>query len=287
MPYLEDFIAHLAEYPALFGGVIFIFGVCIGSFLNVVIYRLPLMIQSELAGYTTSEGELDEYLGKQNLNLAFPRSFCTHCRTNLGWTDNIPVFSYLKLGGKCKYCQAPIGIKYPAIELLSGLVTLILGIYFGCSIKFLLSCVLLYALIALYFIDLNTFLLPDALTIPLIWCGMLVNSFNVFTPLKESLYGAVLGYLILWLVYWVFKFFTGKDGFGFGDFKLLSALGAWLGFGALPFIVFISSLSGSLIGLGLIYFKKIGKNSPMPFGPYLIMGGVVMLLYPELIHFLY
>jgi len=285
----KSFADFFTQHYVLFELSILVFGICIGSFLNVVIYRLPLML------YTGEAVEGDHRdtatdLGSANgekFNLAVPRSFCTQCRAQLSWFDNIPVLSYLLLKGKCRSCLFPISVKYPSVEVLSGIFTLILGLYFGCSVKFLLSCIFIYALIVLCFIDLNTFLLPDCITLPLIWCGLIVNSYGVFTSLKASLFGAVFGYLVLWAVFWIFKAITRKNGFGYGDFKLLAAIGAWLGWVSLPLVIFISTLTGSIVGLSLLALKKIEKDSPIPFGPYLILGGVIMLLYPDLVHFLY
>ena len=285
----KSFSIFFTIHPVLFDLSISLFGVCIGSFLNVVIYRLPLMLyrgESEVQ----ANGDAPVNLGVANgaeLNLAIPKSFCTQCRTQLRWLDNIPVLSYLLLKGKCRSCSLPISVKYPSVEVLCSVLTLILGLYFGCSVKFLASCLFIYALIVLFFIDLDTFLLPDSITLPLIWCGLIVNSFGVFTSLETSLYGAVFGYLILWVVFWIFKAITGKNGFGYGDFKLLAALGAWLGWASLPFIIFISTLTGSIVGLSLLGLKKIDKNSPIPFGPYLVLGGVIMLICPELVHYFY
>jgi leader peptidase (prepilin peptidase)/N-methyltransferase len=226
-----------------------------------------------------SKAELD-------LNLAFPRSFCPACDSKLKWFDNIPVLSYILLKGKCKHCSARIALQYPFVEFITAALTLVLWLYFGFTLKFLASCIFIYALIALCFIDLSCFLLPDSITIPLIWTGLLFNSEGLFVRLDESLYGAVFGYLVLWAVYWVFKLFTGKEGFGYGDFKLLSALGAWLGWASLPMIILISTLIGSVAGLTLLFFKRIDRDTPIPFGPYLIFGGVVLLFTPQLQFFM-
>jgi leader peptidase (prepilin peptidase)/N-methyltransferase len=270
------------QFPWIFNLSTLIVGVCIGSFLNVVIFRLPLMICVDVDSNDSVTDKHNEPQSSNGLNLAFPRSFCPNCLGTLSWRENIPILSYLSLKGRCQKCSVPISLRYPAIELITGVLTLLLGFYFGCTLKFFYSCFFIYALIALCFIDLNTFLLPDAITLPLIWSGMFVNSFGVFASLQESFYGAVFGYLILWLIFWIFKILTGKNGFGYGDFKLLAALGAWLGWEYLPFIVFISSLTGSVVGLSLLALKRIDKNTPIPFGPYLILGGVVMLFCPQL-----
>jgi len=214
-------------------------------------------------------------------NLAFPGSFCPNCRKSLRWIENIPVFSYIFLKGRCRGCSASIGLKYPLIELLTGLSTLLLILYFGFTLKFLTSCILIYALIVLCFIDLDYCLLPDALTIPLIWLGLLFNSFAIYVNLQDAVYGAIVGYLILWAIFWIFKLMTGKNGFGYGDFKLLSALGAWLGWTNLPMIVFFSTLIGSVVGIALLLFKKINSETPIPFGPYLIIAGIAALLLPQ------
>jgi len=280
MLYLINMTSFVNQFPILFGLFIFLFGLCIGSFLNVVIYRLPLILYRD----NGIDGESKNSDGAEDtkvFNLAFPRSFCPTCRNSLRWTENIPVFSYIFLKGRCRGCSVSIGLKYPLIELLTGLATLFLILYFGCTFKFLTRCILIYALIVLCFIDLDHFLLPDSLTIPLIWLGLFFNSFAIYVNLNDAVYGAIFGYLILWAIFWVFKWITGKNGFGYGDFKLLSALGAWLGWTSLPMIVFISTLVGSVVGITLLLFKKINRETPIPFGPYLIIAGIAALLLPQ------
>lgn len=255
-----------------------IFGLLIGSFLNVVIHRLPIMMQRESDDYVAQESgkplpHLDRY------NLTVPRSACPHCGHRITALENIPVLSYLILRGKCAGCNAHISLRYPAIELLTGVLSAILIWHFGTGMAGLATLLFAYLLIAMTFIDADTQLLPDDLTLPLLWCGLLINLNGTFVPLKDAVIGAAAGYLSLWSIYWLFKLTTGKEGMGYGDFKLLAALGAWLGWVMLPIIILLSSLVGALVGIALIVFAKHGRNNPIPFGPYLAAAGVITLLF--------
>lgn len=255
-----------------------IFGLLIGSFLNVVIHRLPRMMQRESDNYVAHESgkplpHTDRY------NLLVPRSACPHCGHQITALENIPVVSYLFLGGKCVECKAPISLRYPVVELLTSALSALLAWRFGTGVAGLATLVFCYLLIAMTFIDLDTQLLPDDLTLPLLWIGLLVNINSVFVPLNEAVIGAVAGYLSLWSVYWLFKLATGKEGMGYGDFKLLAALGAWLGWKMLPAIILLSSAVGALIGIALILFAQHGRDKPIPFGPYLAAAGFIALLY--------
>ncbi len=255
-----------------------IFGLLIGSFLNVVIHRLPRMMQRESDNYVAEESgkplpHTDRY------NLSVPRSACPHCGHRITALENIPVLSYLVLGGKCSACKAPISIRYPVIELLTGTLSALLVWRFGGAATGLAALAFGYLLIAMTFIDADTKLLPDDLTLLLLWCGLLINLNGTFVPLKDAVIGAAAGYLCLWAVYWLFKLATGKEGMGYGDFKLLAALGAWLGWTMLPVIILLSSLVGAVVGITLIVFTKHGRDNPIPFGPYLAAAGMIALLY--------
>ncbi|MEC4719209.1 A24 family peptidase [Noviherbaspirillum sp. CPCC 100848] len=261
--------------PTVFAGV---FGLLIGSFLNVVIHRVPKMMQRESDNYVAHESgkplpHTDRY------NLMVPRSACPHCGHRITALENIPVLSYLALRGKCVECKAPISARYPAVELLTGVLSAFLAWRFGSGLAGLATLLFAYLLIAMTFIDADTQLLPDDLTLPLLWCGLLVNLNGTFVPLSDAVIGAAAGYLVLWAVYWLFKLATGKEGMGYGDFKLLAALGAWLGWKMLPIIILLSSLVGAAVGIALIVFAKHGRNNPIPFGPYLAVAGMIALLY--------
>jgi leader peptidase (prepilin peptidase)/N-methyltransferase len=255
-----------------------IFGLLIGSFLNVVIHRLPKMMQRESDNYVAQES------GKplphtERYNIVVPRSACPHCGHRITALENIPVVSYLFLRGKCIECKTPISVRYPIVELLTGALSALLVWRFGSGIAGLATLLFAYLLIAMTFIDVDTQLLPDDLTLPLLWCGLLINLNGTFVPLQEAVIGAVGGYLSLWSVYWLFKLTTGKEGMGYGDFKLLAALGAWLGWKMLPVIILLSSLVGAVVGIALIVFAKHGRDNPIPFGPYLAAAGMIALLY--------
>jgi leader peptidase (prepilin peptidase)/N-methyltransferase len=255
-----------------------LFGLLIGSFLNVVIYRIPKMMQRESDNYVAHES------GKQlphtdRFNLMVPRSSCPHCGHQISALENIPLLSYVALGGKCSACKAPISKRYPAIELITGLLSALLVWKFGSGWAGLATLVFGYALLAMTFIDIDTQLLPDDLTLPLLWIGLLLNLNGMFVPLREAVIGAAAGYLALWSIYWLFKLATGKEGMGYGDFKLLAALGAWLGWTMLPTIILLSSVVGAVVGIGMILFAKHGRDKPIPFGPYLAAAGLIALLY--------
>lgn len=255
-----------------------LFGLLLGSFLNVVIHRIPKMMQRESDNYVASEmGKELPHADKYNLML--PRSACPHCGHQITALENIPVLSYLVLRGKCSQCKAPISARYPAVELLTGALSALMVWKFGSGWTGLAALGFVYALIAMTFIDADTQLLPDDLTYPLLWAGLLVNLNGMFVPLHDAVLGAMAGYLALWSIYWLFKLVTGKEGMGYGDFKLLAALGAWMGWAMLPTIILLSSVVGAVVGIGLIVFAKHGRNKPIPFGPYLAGAGLIALLY--------
>lgn len=273
-------LALLESSPLTFTFLAGLIGLLVGSFLNVVIHRLPKMMErewqqqcAELNGQT-----LD---ASPSYNLIVPRSACPHCNHAISALENIPVISYLFLRGKCAGCAAPISPRYPIVEAISGLLSAYAAWHFGFGLPGVAAIILVWALIALTFIDFDTQLLPDSITLPLLWLGLLLNLSGTFTLLPNALIGAVAGYLILWSVYWAFKLTTGKEGMGYGDFKLLAALGAWLGWTMLPLIILLSSLVGAVVGVALIIFAKHGRNIPIPFGPYLAGGGLIALFWGQ------
>lgn len=275
---MPEFSFFAAPGNALGAALAGLFGLLIGSFLNVVIYRMPKMMQRESDNYVAHESGLS-LPHTDRFDLILPHSACPHCGHRIGALENIPVISYLLLKGKCGSCQAPISARYPVIELLTAALSALLIWRFGAGLAGLSTLVFTYLLIAMTFIDADTQLLPDDLTLPLLWIGLLVNLNGTFTTLSDAVIGAVAGYLILWSIYWVFKFATGKEGMGYGDFKLLAALGAWLGWGMLPMIILLSSIVGATVGIFLIVFTKRGRDNPIPFGPYLAGAGMIALLY--------
>ncbi|MDR0673848.1 MAG: A24 family peptidase [Zoogloeaceae bacterium] len=273
-----------------FGGMLGVLGLMVGSFLNVVIYRLPKMMEAAWrAQYAETQGDAGK--GEDEVepafNLAKPRSRCPHCGHPISALENIPVLSYLCLRGKCRVCRAPISPRYPLIELAAALLGLAAAWRFGPGVQAAAAAALLWTLLALAVIDLDTQLLPDVITLPLLWGGLLLNLSGQFVPLSQAVVGAMAGYLALWSVYWLFKLVTGKEGMGYGDFKLLAALGAWLGWIMLPAIVLISSLVGALVGIALILFARHGRHIPIPFGPYLAAAGMIALFWGEEINRLY
>jgi leader peptidase (prepilin peptidase)/N-methyltransferase len=271
------FAAPASLAPALVAGL---FGLLIGSFLNVVIHRVPKMMQRESDNYVAHESG-KELPHTDRYNLMVPRSACPHCGHQITAFENIPVVSWLALRGKCRACRAPISPRYPAVELLTGLLSALLVWTFGSGAAGLATLLFAYLLIAMTFIDVDTQLLPDDLTFPLLWAGLLINLDGTFVPLRDAVIGAAAGYLVLWAVYWLFKLATGKEGMGYGDFKLLAALGAWLGWAMLPTVILLSSVVGALVGISLIVFAKRGRDKPIPFGPYLAAAGMIALLYGE------
>ena len=259
------------------GGLV---GLCVGSFLNVVIHRLPKMLDR---GW---RAQCEELSGKPPAdeppyNLITPRSQCPACGHRIGALENIPVVSFLFLRGRCSACAAPISPRYPIVELLTGILTVAAVLRFGVTPAAAAACVLIWSLIALTFIDFDTQLLPDTITLPLLWSGLLANvaGFVPGVSLRDAVIGAIAGYASLWTIYWLFKLIRGKEGMGYGDFKLLSALGAWLGWQMLPLIILLSSFVGAIIGISLVVFKGRDHQIPLAFGPYLAIAGVIALFF--------
>ncbi|MFZ6674930.1 prepilin peptidase [Undibacterium sp. Xuan67W] len=270
------FFAPPAFWPSVI--LIGVIGLLVGSFLNVVIHRIPKMMQRESDNYVASESG-NELPHADRYNLMVPRSACPHCGHQITALENIPVFSYIAIGGKCTTCKASISIRYPLVELLTGALSGYLIWHFGSGVAGLGAVVFAWLLIAMTFIDADTQLLPDDLTLPLLWLGLLINLHGTFASLHDAVIGAVAGYLALWSIYWLFKLATGKEGMGYGDFKLLAALGAWMGWTMLPVIILLSSVVGAIVGISLIVLAKMGKNNPIPFGPYLAGAGLIALIW--------
>lgn len=274
-------IGSLTE-PAVFPWISFVIGAAVGSFLNVVIHRLPKMMErewaaqcAELRGETVEEGK--------PYSIARPRSHCPACGHQITVLENIPLFSWLWLRGRCSACGTRISVRYPSIELAAAIAAAYCAVRFGPGWAAIAAMVFLWAILAASAIDIDTQLLPDSITLPLLWLGLLVNVSGTFVDLRSAVIGAAAGYLILWSVYWVFKLATGKEGMGFGDFKLLAAIGAWCGWQSLPLTILASSVIGAIIGIALIIIAKRGKNVPIPFGPYLGAAGALSLLWgPQL-----
>ena len=268
-------------------------GLIVGSFLNVVIHRLPKMLERDWDGQAADlleEKDLVEVATKlrvgnaQRYNLMTPASTCPHCGHKIRAYENIPVVSYGFLRGRCASCKAPISIRYPTVEAISGILSAYIGWRFGLTLAMAGALIFAWALIALTVIDIDTQLLPDDITLPLLWLGLLVNLNNGFAPLSSAVIGAIAGYLSLWAVYWLFKLATGKEGMGYGDFKLLGAIGAWLGWKMLAIVILLSSLVGAVVGIALIVFTRHGRNTPIPFGPYLAAAGLIALFWGETIN---
>jgi len=270
-------IALFAD-PAVFALAAGLLGLMVGSFLNVVIHRLPIMMERDWA-LQCAEFKNETPPAFEPLTLARPRSRCPRCGHPITALENIPIVSWLMLRGKCKGCATAISIRYPLIEALTGLLFALAAWHFGFSAAGLGALILVAALIALTGIDFDTQLLPDDITLPLLWGGLALNAFNVYTDLKSAVIGAMVGYLSLWSVYWLFKLATGKEGMGYGDFKLLAALGAWLGWQMLPLTILLSSLVGAAVGIALMVFARHGRNVPIPFGPYLAAAGIIALIW--------
>jgi leader peptidase (prepilin peptidase)/N-methyltransferase len=253
-------------------------GLCIGSFLNVVIHRLPKIMEQEWHGQCADLRGEPAPTGEK-LSLSVPRSRCPKCGHKISALENIPVISYLILKGKCSGCGTSISPRYPIIEVLTALLSAYAAWHFGPTIQTVGALLLIWSLIALTAIDFDTQLLPDAITLPLLWLGLAFNIANTYTDISTAVIGAMIGYLSLWLVFWGFKLATGKEGMGYGDFKLLAALGAWLGWQMLPALILLSSLVGAIVGITLILVARHGRNIPIPFGPYLAAAGCIALFW--------
>tara|TARA_R100000306_G_scaffold62584_1_gene74557 strand:- start:89168 stop:90124 length:957 start_codon:yes stop_codon:yes gene_type:complete len=306
---VTEFFQYLQQHPNAAFFFIAVFGLLIGSFLNVVIYRLPRMMEAgwlqqceqfladhqqrkaEAAAGPTNHNTVAPDLTHEAdapaeqaattpvMTLSKPDSTCPHCGHKIRAWENIPVLSYLALRGRCSSCKATISLRYPVIELVTALLGVICLKFIGVNAAGLAAVALSWTLLTLSMIDFDTKLLPDSITMPLLWAGLIANSFSLFTDLESALWGAIGGYMSLWLVFHGFRLLTGKEGMGHGDFKLLAALGAWLGWQVLPLIILLSSLVGAIIGIGLIVIRGRDRNIPIPFGPYLAIAGFIALLW--------
>ena len=283
-----DLLDTFRLVPWFFVGTAIVFGLLVGSFLNVVIHRLPIMLERDW------KAQCIEYLGdnivlkdaetagsNSKYNLVVPRSACPTCKQPITALQNIPVLSYVFLGGKCAGCKTRISVRYPLVEAMTGLLTGFLAWRFGVTWMAAFAIIYVWALIALTFIDADTTLLPDDITLPLLWLGLLVNTGGAFTDVSSAILGAAGGYLVLWTVYWGFKLLTGKDGMGYGDFKLLAAIGAWLGWQLLPLVILLSAAVGTVVGIAGILLKGRDKGAKLPFGPYLAAAGFIAMIWGQ------
>ncbi len=273
-----ELAVFLQSSPALFIGLIFIVSLLVGSFLNVVIYRLPIMMEQDWQAQFDSTNPDQETEHPSNFNLAVPRSRCPQCHHSIGALENIPVISYLFLRGQCSHCKTHISARYPIIELTTAILSALVAWKFGFAWPTLAALLFTWCLICLALIDFDTQYLPDSITLPLLWLGLFASLSPLFIDLRAAVIGAMAGYLSLWLVYHAFKLITGKEGMGYGDFKLLAALGAWLGWQALPTVIFFSALVGAVVGISLIVIRGRDRSHPIPFGPFLAAAGWITFM---------
>jgi leader peptidase (prepilin peptidase) / N-methyltransferase len=295
---LNDLSSVYTEDPALFAGSVFVLGLVVGSFLNVIIYRLPIMLErewrSQSAELLQSEGtapastKATPVVAQERFTLSFPRSACPSCKAPIKVWHNIPVLSWLMLRGRCASCQAKISVRYPVVELATGVLSAWVAWHFGFGAAALCALLLTWALIALTGIDIDHQLLPDNITLPLMWAGLLAAVFigpiagaALPASARDAIIGAACGYVSLWLVFHAFRLVTGKEGMGYGDFKLFAALGAWLGWKLLPLVILLSAATGALLGISLILLRGKDRSTPMPFGPYLAAAGWLAMMYGD------
>ena len=268
--------------PLAATAIALVVGLCVGSFLNVVIYRLPRMLERDWRAQCAElRGEAAPAEDPPVYNLALPRSACPSCGHRISALENVPVVSWLALRGRCSQCGKAISARYPVVELLGGALAALAVWRFGATWQGAAACLLLWTLVALTFIDFDTQYLPDSLTLPLLWAGLVANLFHLFVPLGDAVIGAIAGYLILWIVYWAFRLIRNKEGMGHGDFKLLAAIGAWLGWQMLPLVIVFSCVAGAAIGIGLKVFRGRDHNLPIAFGPFLAIAGGVALFFGQ------
>lgn len=280
---LTDSLQHSSAIFIAFSTII---GIMVGSFLNVVIYRLPRMMERAWHQQCAElRGENIHY--SPVFNLVIPRSTCPQCEHRITVLENIPLISYLFLKGYCSQCNTRISLRYPIVEGLTGIMSGFTAWHFGFGLTTIAALLFIWAMIALTFIDLDSQLLPDTITLPLLWIGLLFNLDNGFIEIRSAIIGTVAGYLVLWTIYWGFKLITGKEGMGYGDFKLLAAIGAWLGWQMLPLVILFSSFAGGVISFILIITKKFQRNTTIPFGPYLAAGGLIALFWGNKINHAY
>lgn len=281
-----EMLLFLQSHPLVAYGFIALIALCVGSFLNVVIYRLPIMLQhawqqecNVVLGLALQEKPMTQT--QPILSLSFPRSHCTHCRTPLSLWQNIPFFSYCWLKGRCATCRQRISLRYPFVEIITTLLSVFVIYHFGFTITGMAAMLLTWMLIAATVIDLEHQLLPDTLTLPLLWLGLIINIPALFASTPSAIMGAAIGYISLWGFTRLFFYTTGKIGMGYGDFKLFAALGAWLGWQRLPLILLLAAMLGTVIGISFILIKKRDRRSPIPFGPFLAIAGFIALLWGD------
>lgn len=293
---MTELITVFNQHLWLFVSLSFVFAAVIGSFLNVVVHRLPVMMKRDwqqecnhyLAEYKKTVFEQNEKLLNapidefpEKYNLVVPGSACPKCKTNIKPIHNLPIIGWLMLRGRCAACNNPISARYPIVELITGTLVAFLAWHFGPTAEFVFSTILTFALVVLTGIDLDEMLLPDQITLPLLWLGLILNLSGTFVSMSDALVGAAAGYLSLWSVFWAFKLLTGKEGMGYGDFKLLAVFGAWFGWQVLPLVILLSSLVGAIVGITLIAFKKLNQGNPIPFGPYIAAAGWIAMIWGE------
>lgn len=276
-----DILNFWANNLAVFAVCVGFVGLLIGSFLNVVIYRLPKMLMRDWRMQAREVLDLPEQADAEPFNLILPNSSCPHCGHEIKPWENIPLVSWLVLRGKCSGCKEAISIRYPLVELACGLFSAVIAWQFGVSWEALAMLVLTWGLLSMSLIDADHQILPDVLVLPLLWLGLILNSLGFFTSLSDALWGAVIGYMSLWSIFWLFKLITGKEGMGYGDFKLLALIGAWGGWQVLPLTILLSSVLGAVIGIIILRLQRNGYNKPIPFGPYLAAAGWLALIWGE------
>lgn len=276
-----DILNFWANNLAVFAVCVGFVGLLIGSFLNVVIYRLPKMLMRDWRMQAREVLNLPEQADAEPFNLILPNSSCPHCGHEIKPWENIPLVSWLVLRGKCSGCKEAISIRYPLVELACGLFSAVIAWQFGVSWDAVAMLVLTWGLLSMSLIDADHQILPDVLVLPLLWLGLILNSLGFFTSLSDALWGAVIGYMSLWSIFWLFKLITGKEGMGYGDFKLLALIGAWGGWQVLPLTILLSSVLGAVIGIIILRLQRNGYNKPIPFGPYLAAAGWLALIWGE------
>ncbi|MFT6463630.1 prepilin peptidase [Halopseudomonas sp.] len=280
MPILEYLASHALAFILLAG----LLGLIVGSFLNVVIHRVPKMMERDWIRQAREMLEPDAEQPKEpTYNLILPHSHCPHCNTEIKAWQNLPILSYLLLRGRCGQCKARISPRYPLVELLTAVLSMVVAWQFGFTWAAGAMLVLTWGLISLSLIDADTQLLPDSIVLPLLWLGLVINSFALITDINSAIWGAVVGYLTLWVIFWAFKLITGKEGMGYGDFKLLAMLGAWGGWQILPLIILLSSLVGAILGVIILKTRGQSNSTPLPFGPYLAIAGWIALIWGDTI----
>jgi leader peptidase (prepilin peptidase)/N-methyltransferase len=276
-----DIIQIFELYPTLYIISVGLFGLLVGSFLNVVVYRLPIMMEKGWQNECAEAFDCTPPAQNEPFNLALPASHCPHCQHEITAVENIPLLSYMVQKGRCKGCKKSISLRYPLVELSSAVLVMMVAMQLGVGWSALAAIILTWGLLTLSLIDFDTQYLFDNLTMPLLWLGIICNMFGLFTDLQSSVLGAIVGYLSLWSVSWISKLIRGKEGMGAGDFKLLAMLGAWLGVLSLPLIIFLSSLVGAVVGISMVLFLKQDSQKRIPFGPYLAMAGWISLLWGQ------